>query len=81
MKILLILAVVLLTLTGCEFDEWKKQILGKTQEITTEATKKAEEVKKQFNDTKTAVTNKVDNVKKAVKEVNEAVDAVKKATE
>ncbi len=88
MKKLIIIQLVLLTfaLTGCQalsakLAEWKAAILNKTEEVGTEAKERVDEIKTQLNETKDSVEKKIDDIQNAAKEVNEAVDAVKKVTE
>lgn len=78
--------VLTLTLTGCEalrakLASWKAAILGKTEEVTTEASQKIEGLKQQYEETKASVTETVSDIKNAAKEIKEASQEVGEAVE
>lgn len=77
-----ILSTVLVLLSGCEFlDNLRAKILGQIDTTTSRVTQKAKEIQEQAEKTRAAVSQKVQDVQNAVREVGEAVDAVKKVTD
>lgn len=79
--ILITILILAILLSGCEFlDNLRLKILKQVDTTTENVTKKADEVKGQFNKTKDAINQKISDVENAAKEVKEAVDAVKKVT-
>lgn len=80
--ILLVSLFIAASLAGCEWlDDLRASILKKTDETVQEVGKTVDEATAQVKKTKDAVEKKIDDVKNAAKELEEAVDAVKKISE
>ncbi len=77
-KIILIVAVLIILLAGCEFlDNLRNKIRGTVSTAVTEVTKIKESVEQKIED----VQNAAKEVSDAAKQLKEAADAVKKVGE